>query len=113
STIELHKHNWREYMQSNNPVAAALLSKMGYNKSEKVRVKLEFLRMLVRLQLDPARTELLAVFFDTYLKLNAQEEIVLYNEVQQMPKEAHVMELMTSWEKKGRKEGLKEGKREG
>ena len=104
-TIELHKKNWREYIQSNNPVAAALLSKMGYNKSERVRVKIEFLRMLVGLQLDPARTELLAAFFETYLKLNPQEEILLHHEIEQMPKEVRVMELMTSWEKKGRKEG--------
>lgn len=52
-TLELKKHNWREYIQSNNPVAAALLSKMGYQKQERVQVKLEFLRMLVHLE-DPS-----------------------------------------------------------
>ena len=66
-TIELRKLNWREYIQKDNPVAAALLSKMGYTKEERVQVKLEFVRMLVRLELDPARTELLFGFFETYL----------------------------------------------
>lgn len=30
--------------------------------------------MLVRMKLDPARTELLAGFFESYLKLNREEE---------------------------------------
>lgn len=46
-TLELRKKNWREYIESDNPVAAALLSKMGYTEREKVEVKLEFLKMLV------------------------------------------------------------------
>ncbi len=51
--LELRKHNWRNYIRSNNPAAAALLSKMGYQEKERVQVKLEFLRMLVRMELDP------------------------------------------------------------
>ena len=37
--VELRKRNWRDYIHSENPVAAALLSKMGYGAEEKVRVK--------------------------------------------------------------------------
>ncbi|WP_041432516.1 hypothetical protein [Syntrophothermus lipocalidus] len=72
--LELKKLDWREYIHSDNPVAAALLSKMGFRPDERVRVKLEFLRMLARMKLDPARMELLAAFFETYLKLNREEE---------------------------------------
>ena len=39
-TLELKKHNWRSFIRSNNPVAAALLSKMNYQPKEKVQVKL-------------------------------------------------------------------------
>jgi len=63
--LELKKLSWREYIHSDNPVAAALLSKMGFTEEEKVRVKLEFLRMLTRLELDSARMELIAGFFET------------------------------------------------
>lgn len=52
--VELKKKNWRDYLKSNNPVAAALLSKMGYSETERIEVKKEFLRMLVRMKLDPA-----------------------------------------------------------
>lgn len=32
--LKLRKMNWKDYIRSNNPVAAALLSKMGYKESE-------------------------------------------------------------------------------
>lgn len=60
--VELKKLNWRDFILSDNPVAAALLSKMGFSQAERVRVKLEFLRMLTRMKLDPARMELIAAF---------------------------------------------------
>lgn len=34
--------NWRDILNKDNPVAAALLSKMGYQEQEKVKVKLDF-----------------------------------------------------------------------
>ncbi|QQK81935.1 transposase [Salicibibacter cibi] len=102
-TVELKKLDWREYIRQDNPVAGALLSKMGYTEDEKIEVKKEFLRMLVRLELDPARNHLLTTFFETYLGLSEREEHILADEVNQLdPKEeAKVMELMTSYERKG------------
>lgn len=52
----------RSYIKQNNPVAAALLSKMGYNKKERVQVKMECLRMLLRMKLDPARMHMITVY---------------------------------------------------
>ena len=114
-TLELNKHNWQDYIQSNNPVAAALLSKMGYQKKERVQVKLEFLRMLVRMELDPARMTLLTGFFETYLILNEEEERKLEEEMGKVDeKEAkRMIEITTSWEEKGRVKGRMEGRMEG
>jgi len=113
--LELRKLNWREYIESNNPVAAALLSKMGFSPEEKVRVKLEFTRMLTRLHLDPARMELLGSFFESYLKLNDREEEQFQWELEKLdPKEVEViMQITTSWHEKGRAAGIAEGKAEG
>ncbi|MDD2373308.1 MAG: DUF4351 domain-containing protein [Syntrophomonadaceae bacterium] len=113
--LELRKHNWRNYIRSNNPAAAALLSKMGYQKKERVQVKLEFLRMLVRMELDPARMTLLTGFFETYLRLNEEEEKQLEAEIGKIDaKEVEIMmEITTSWEQKGRVKGRAEGKVEG
>ncbi len=66
--LELHHIHWRDYIRHNNPVAAALLSQMGYSQAERVQVKKEFLRMLVRLEIDPARMQLIIGFFEQYLK---------------------------------------------
>jgi hypothetical protein len=60
----LRKLNWRTYLKSNNPVAAALLSKMGYSDKERIEVKKEFLRMLLRLNLDPAKEYIIYGFFE-------------------------------------------------
>ncbi len=113
--LELKKLDWREYIHSNNPVAAALLSKMGFRPEERVRVKLEFLRMLARMKVDPARMELLAAFFEAYLKLNREEEEQLYRELGKMDKKEvdAIMQITTSWHEKGRAEGLAEGRAEG
>ncbi|WP_406678464.1 Rpn family recombination-promoting nuclease/putative transposase [Moorella sp. ACPs] len=113
--LELKKLPWREYIHSNNPVAAALLSKMGFKDEERVQVKLEFLRMLTRLKLDPARMEMLAGFFESYLKLSQEEEERLNCELGRIDKkEAEtIMQITTSWHERGRMEGLMEGRMEG
>ncbi|BCV22976.1 Rpn family recombination-promoting nuclease/putative transposase [Moorella sp. Hama-1] len=113
--LELKKLYWRDYINSDNPVGAALLSKMGFKPEERVRVKVEFMRMLTRLRLDPARMELLGGFFESYLKLNQKEEEEFYRELDRIDtKEADkIMQITTSWHEKGRKEGRKEGRMEG
>lgn len=113
--LELKKLNWRDYITSDNPVAAAMLSKMGFSQEERVKLKLEFMRMLTRMKLDPARTELLGGFFESYLKLNREEEVQFHIEMAKInKKEAElIMQITTSWHEKGRAEGIKEGIKEG
>ncbi|MBB5354185.1 putative transposase/invertase (TIGR01784 family) [Anoxybacillus mongoliensis] len=113
-TVELRKQNWRNYIRQDNPIAAALLSKMGYTESERVELKKQFLRMLVRMELDEAKQRLLFGFFETYVKLSDEEERRLRSEVNEMEK---VLELMISYEQKalekGREEGMKQGIKQG
>lgn len=110
--LQLHliKLNWRKYLAQDNPAAAALLSKMGYTDEERVQVKLEFLRMITRMELNPAKMELLYGFFDTYLKLNETEEQEMDKEISKLPKDEadRVMELPNSYIERGRKEGIRE-----
>ena len=88
---------------------------MGFRPEERVRVKLEFLRMLARRKVDPARMELLAAFFEAYLKLNREEEERLYRKLGKMDKKEvdAIMQITTSWHEKGRAEGRAEGLAEG
>ena len=63
-----------------------LLSEMGYKQEERIEVKKEFLRMITRMELNPARQRLIYGFFESYLKLTEQEEEQLMDEVNKLPK---------------------------
>ncbi|MCU0568657.1 MAG: DUF4351 domain-containing protein [Oculatellaceae cyanobacterium Prado106] len=109
--IQLNRLNWRDYINSSNPVAAALMSKMKIAKRDRPKVKAECLRLLVTLKLDPAKTRLISKFVDTYLRLNAQEEQAFQAEIDKIDlaqKEA-IMQVTTSWEEKGIEQGIERG----
>lgn len=108
-TLHLKKKNWRNYIDSNNPAAAALLSKMNYNEAERVQVKKEFLRMIVNMQLNPAKERFLYGFFEKYLPLNKREEEQLMEEIRHMDDADRIMEIPISYEERGKEIGREEG----
>jgi len=85
---------------------------MGYGEEEKIQVKKEFLRLLIKMELDPARTRFIHDFFEQYLKLNEEEEAILMKEICQLDNAHEFTKLPNSWEEKGKKEGREEGKKE-
>jgi hypothetical protein len=101
--IQLNRLNWRDFLNQSNPVAAALMAKMDFKPEERVKVKLECLRMLATLKLNPAKMELISGFVDTYLRLNQTEEQQFEIELKQanLIEEEQVMEIVTSWMEKG------------
>ena len=113
--IQLNRLNWRQYLQHPNPVAAALMAKMKFKPEERAKVKLECLRMLVTLRLDPARTQLISGFVDTYLRLDAAEEKVFNTELEKLglTEEEQVMEIVTSWMERGIEQGIQQGIQQG
>jgi hypothetical protein len=106
--IELNRLNWRDFLKLKNPVAAALMSKMKIEPQERVKVKVECLRTIARLKLDPARVAILSGFVDSYLRLNSQEETEFSAEIAKMDKgtdKEKVMEIVTSWMERGLEQG--------
>ena len=91
------------------------MAKMDFQPQERVRVKLECLRMLVTLQLNPAKIELISGFIDTYLRLNTAEEEELNTELKQanLVEEEQIMEIVTSWMEKGIEQGIEQGIKQG
>lgn len=110
--VQLNRLDWRRYLKKPNPVAAALMAKMHVAPADRPRVKAACLRMLVGLGLDAARQALVAGFVDTYLRLDEHEERMFRQEIA-TPDEEKVMEIVTSWEERGREEGRREGLEEG
>src|SRR5699024_12803554 len=108
-TLHLRKMDWRKFIRADNPVAAALLSKMGYTEEERVQVKIEFLRMLIRLKVNSADQRLLYGFFASYLKLNETEEERYMAEARKFEEAEAIVYIRISYEGKGKEIGRKEG----
>ena len=112
-TIQLNRLPWRRFVSQQNPVASALMSKMRIAERDRPRVKLECLRLLTTLRLDPVRLRLISGFVDTYLRLNAAEtkrfeRAISGSELIPEQKE-QVMEIVTSWMETGIERGMAQG----
>lgn len=109
--VQLNQLQWKDYQEVCNPVAAALMAKMRIAPSERACVKLKCMSLLEKLKRDEEITRLVSGFIDTYLRLTNKEmeEYEIHrNKLDQESREA-VMEIETSWQIKGRKEGRQEG----
>ncbi len=82
---------------------------------DRPKVRLECLRLLATLKLDPALSQLTGGFIGTYLRLNTVEMRQHEQEFAKLTpeeKEAN-MELMNPWLKQGWEEGRQTGRQEG
>lgn len=113
--IQLNRLDWKDFLNKPNPLASALMAKMQIAKAERPKVKLECLRMLASLKLNPAKTRLISGFIDTYLKLTAAEETILQQNIDKinLVEKEVVMEIVTSWMQKGIEQGLQQGLQQG
>ena len=111
AVIQLNRLPWRRFVRQPNPVAAALMAKMKMAERERPRVKLECLRLLATLRLDPARTKLIGGFIDSYLELSARELKQYEREFKALePKEEQTtMALISQWEQRGIEQGISQG----
>jgi flagellar biosynthesis/type III secretory pathway protein FliH len=91
------------------------MAKMKIAPKDRPKVRVECLRLLATLKLDPARSKLIGGFIETYLQLSAEEMKQYEREFAKLTPEEQeaTMELMTSWERKGKEEGRQEGRIEG
>lgn len=113
--IQLNRLSWRRYLKTPNPAAAALMTKMNIAEKDRLKVTREIVRMLGTLKLDPARSQLIGGFMETYLKLTA-EEMKQYERKYGEPitnEEGQTMEMWTSWGREGMAKGLEQGRQEG
>jgi hypothetical protein len=115
AVIQLNRLSWRDFLTKDNPIASALMAKMGIEAKDRVTAKKECLRMIARLKLDSARTHLLGGFVDSYIKLLEKERKELNAELKKLPKREReeVMEITTSWEEIGIQKGIQIGVQQG
>jgi predicted transposase/invertase (TIGR01784 family) len=112
--LQLSRLDWRDFLQTSNPAAIALMARMRIAPNERWRVKAASLRLLARARLNGAQRRLVSQFVDIYLPLQAAEREAFQAEVANFspPERETVMEFVTSWEREGRIKGRVEGQRE-
>jgi hypothetical protein len=108
--IRLNHLKWQDYAQQQNPVASALMSKMKMKRQERPLVKVECLKQMAKLRLNPAQARMISKFVDNYLRLEEQEKAVFQAELDRIePSEkGAVMEVLTSWTEEGIERGRQE-----
>ncbi|BBN99739.1 transposase [Sporolactobacillus terrae] len=113
--LELSRMSWRKFMNSNNPAAAALMSKMNYSKRERVQVRLAFIRQMITMHLGEARESMINGFFETYLQLEKEEVDQLMDQAKKLPEEIReeVLKWPNSFYDRGKKEGIEQGIEQG
>jgi len=77
-----------------------------------VRLKADFLRLILRSAVDPARRSLLVEFVETYLPLAGREKTEFQQIVTADQQYAEVEQMITVYEKDGIKKGRQEGRQE-
>lgn len=109
--VQLNQLNWQNFVNTTNPVAIALMSKMKIGAKERPTVKLLSLQLLTRLGLNAAQVELISGFIGTYLKLNETEKAEFQEQIATIePREQEqVMEIVTDWMEEGIERGIEQG----
>lgn len=110
--VHLSGLDYKDYIKVRNPVAVALIGKMKVAREARAEVKLNCLRVLCRLDLDPARSYLISQFIDKYQKLTKAQEKEYQGRLALLPEKEEIMEYVTSWKREGIEEGREEGRRQ-
>jgi hypothetical protein len=101
--VELKSRDWRQFINSNNPVAAALLAKTGYNEDERQELRKAYLQMMLRLKptLNNALLRLIRSVADLYFQPTEKEDRAITRELmEEFPREGEqLMELMPAWDR--------------
>ena len=99
-------------MRTQNPIASALMARMQIDIADRPLVKLQCLRLLASLRLDPVKRHLIFGFVEVYLKLNQAENQRFQQELTQVnpQEEKAVLELTNQFIEEGKEIGLRLGR---
>jgi hypothetical protein len=107
--IKLKELDYKKYLTSNNPLAHALMVKMGFDKKERVKVKAEALRLILTNRIDEARQSILINFVNESMVLTEEDEELFSKIIYQEERYMEVKEMITIYEEKGIEKGIEKG----
>jgi hypothetical protein len=113
--IQLNRLKWRDYVAQPNPAATALMTRMQIASRDRPKVKVQCLRLIATLRLDPARSQLIAGFMHSYLKLTGPEQRIFERELGEVPSEERetMLTLTNEWIEQGIERGIEQGIEQG
>ncbi len=111
--VNLSQLDYRNFLESNNPLAYALMAKMNWSRQQIVRLKADFLRLMLGSEINPARRTLLMDFIETYMPLVEHEQSEFLSLVQTTKPYREVEKMVTTYELNGIKKGKEIGRKEG
>ncbi|MBL8149540.1 MAG: DUF4351 domain-containing protein [Blastocatellia bacterium] len=113
--VQLNRFNWKDYLKTDNPLAAAMMVKMGIAAEDRVRVKVECTKIILGLKLNPNKSQLLLNFVETYSKLTQEQEKEFETELQHLnlSLKEEFMEVANRWVLKGIEQGIEQGELKG
>ncbi len=112
--IKLKDLDYRKYLRSKNPLAYALMAKMGYDHRQMVQTKSEFCRLIAgSKKINPARRYLLMEFVEAYMQLNSREQKEYDQMIDEQEEFKEVKKMITVYEKRGIEQGIEQGVLEG
>ena len=106
--VQLNRMNWRDFLRQANPAATALMVRMSIPPGDRPKVKAQIMRLVLTMRLTPDKMGLIVAFVERYLELTSKEMVAFEREMEHIltrQERDDFMELMTSWERKGRREG--------
>lgn len=111
--IKLKALDYRAFLASGNPLAYALMAKMNYNRRDRVKLKAEFLRLILSDPIDSARQSMLAQFVDVYIPLDDFEQKEFKTMISKDRELVKVEGYIFSWQRDALKQGILTGERAG
>ena len=106
-------YNYRDYLDHENSITAALMTRMDFGNDSKALVKAEALNKLSKYNLSPLQKEILVNFIEKLLFLNDEEKKEFKVLIKEKERFKEVDNVLTVWHEEGKLEGIKEGKLEG
>jgi len=101
-------YNYRDYLDNDNPITAALMTRMDFGKDSRALVKAEALKKLKKYHLSPLQEEILKNFIDKLLFLNEKEENEFKEIIYKEEKFKEVGKMLTTWEEKAMEKAVVE-----
>jgi hypothetical protein len=108
--VQLNQLDWHNFLNKPNPIASAMMAKMNVAPEDRVKVKLECLKMLLGLELDDAKNDLVTGFVNTYLRLNKEEKTMFEQEVKELnlEKKENLHLFWTDWHEDGWQDAVRD-----